>query len=175
MVWWLQDSSRASKAVLVQVLWHQGQQTYVGAHGIQRRSFGYAKIRFWIPLPGIQRRFFGDAKIRFCFLYAPAQALWHQGHQTCAGAHGIQSRCFGKGKTRFWVPGQTLNDLQSSVLLSAIATSDMRTLTSADRTSDWRLIGHLMIGNLVFAAWWPQGAGGYYHIITFKYYNVRML
>ena len=91
------------------------------------------------------------------------QIRWHQGHQPCAGAYKFQSRSFGDGKTRFWIPGQTLNDLQSSVLLSAIATSDIWTLTSADRTSDWRLIGHLMIGNLVFAAWWPQGAGGLYY------------
>ena len=53
------------------------------------------------------------------------QVLWHQGQQTCAGAHGIQRRFFGEGKIRFWIPGQTLNDLQSSVLLSAIATSDI--------------------------------------------------
>ena len=49
MVLWLQDSSRASKAVLMQVLWHQGQQTYVGAHGIQRRFLGDAKKKILDP------------------------------------------------------------------------------------------------------------------------------
>ena len=106
MVRWLQDSSRASKPAPAQVMWHEGQQTCGGAHGIQRRSFG-------------------EGKIRFCFLYAPAQAPWQQGQQTCVGAHGIQRRFFGEGKMRFWIPGQTLNDLQSSVLLSAIATYDI--------------------------------------------------
>ena len=38
---------------------------------------------------------------------------------------GMQRRFFGEAKIRFWSPGQTLNDLQSSVLLSAIATSDI--------------------------------------------------
>ena len=32
MVLWLQDSSRASKPVLVQVLWHHGQQICAGAY-----------------------------------------------------------------------------------------------------------------------------------------------
>ena len=53
------------------------------------------------------------------------QVAWHQGQQTCVGAHGIQSRFFGDAKIGLWIPGQTLNDLQSSVLLSTIATSDI--------------------------------------------------
>ena len=40
MVWWLQDSSRVSKPVVVQVLSHQGQQTFDGAHGIQSQFWG---------------------------------------------------------------------------------------------------------------------------------------
>ena len=49
MVRWLQDGCRASKPMMGQVLRYQGQQTCVGVHGIQRRFFGEAKRRFWIP------------------------------------------------------------------------------------------------------------------------------
>ena len=49
MVRWLQDSSRASKLVLVQVLGHQGQQTRGGAHKIQSNIFGGGKWRGLIP------------------------------------------------------------------------------------------------------------------------------
>ena len=59
------------------------------------------KIRFWIRLPGIQSWFFGEGNRRFCFLYAPAQALWHQGQQTCVGAHKRQRILFLDGKIRF--------------------------------------------------------------------------
>ena len=108
-----------------------------------------------IPLPGIQSRFFEYGKTWFWIKLVLVQVLWHQGQQTCAGAHGIQRRFFGYGKRRFWIRGQILNDLQSSVLLSAIATSDIWTLTSAHRTSGWRVIGHLLIWNSPFAAWRP--------------------
>ena len=46
------------------------------------------------------------------------QVRWPQGHQTCAGTYKIQSHFFGGAKIRFWIPGQTPNDNQPSVLPS---------------------------------------------------------
>ena len=49
MVLWVQDNSRANKAVLAQVLWHQGQQTYAGAHKKQTCFLGGGKNEILDP------------------------------------------------------------------------------------------------------------------------------
>ena len=60
----------------------------------------------------------------------PANLCWYRRCGTRASkpvlVHTKFKVAFGVAvKIRFWIPGQTLNDLQSSVLLSAIATSDI--------------------------------------------------
>ena len=120
LCWCRYSGSRASKPVLVHT---EFKDAFLDT---DKGYFGF-KDAFWDTGKGyfafcMHQHKYGDSRAS---KPVRVRALWHQGQQTCVGAHGIQSRFFGDGKTRFWSLGQTLNDLQSSVLLSTIATSDI--------------------------------------------------